>query len=165
MIIRGKTEKLILIKQSQLDESKLAYWYGDNFMATEIPEDSQAKKDLLSTIPEMLTSECKCILCADSQFFKRIAKVKKSSELEGYPVETQYGIPVFVVPNYGSTFYNPDAKDKIQFIMSKVNDYLQGSYQEVGKDIIHKAHYPEAIEDILNILNNLLLYQEMVSLQ
>ena len=161
MIIRGKTEKLILIKASQLEESKLAYWYGDNFMATEIPEDSQAKKDLLSTIPEMLTDECKCILCADSQFFKRIAKVKKSSELEGYPVETQYGIPAFVVPNYGSTFYNPDAKDKIQFIMNKVNDYLQGSYQEIGKNIIHTAWYPEAIEDILNTLDSLMEKPEL----
>ena len=138
-----------------MDESKLAQWYGDNFMATEIPEESQAKKDLLDTLPEMLTDECKCILCADSQLFKKIAKVKKSGELEGYPVETQYGIPVFVVPNYGSTYYNPDAAKKIEFIMSKVNDYLQGSYQELGNNIIKTAWYPEAIEDIIQTLEGL----------
>ena len=155
MIIRGKTEKLILIRKSQLDESKLAQWYGDDFMATEIPEESQAKKDLLDTLPEMLTDECKCILCADSQLFKKIAKVKKSGELEGYPVETKYGIPIFVVPNYGSTYYNPDAAKKIEFIMSKVNDYLQGSYQELGNNIIKTAWYPEAIEDIIQTLEGL----------
>ena len=138
-----------------MDESKLAQWYGDDFMATEIPEESQAKKDLLDTLPEMLTDECKCILCADSQLFKKIAKVKKSGELEGYPVETKYGIPVFVVPNYGSTFYNPDAAKKIEFIMSKVNDYLQGSYQELGNNIIKTAWYPEAIEDIIQTLEGL----------
>ena len=138
-----------------MDESKLAQWYGDDFMATEIPEESQAKKDLLDTLPEMLTDECKCILCADSQLFKKIAKVKKSSELEGYPVETQYGVPVFVVPNYGSTYYNPDAAKKIEFIMSKVNDYLQGSYQELGNNIIKTAWYPEAIEDIIQTLEGL----------
>ena len=155
MIIRGKTEKLILIRRSQLDESKLAQWYGDDFMATEIPEESQAKKDLLDILPEMLTDECKCILCADSQLFKKIAKVKKSGELEGYPVETKYGIPVFVVPNYGSTYYNPDAAKKIEFIMSKVNDYLQGSYQELGNNIIKTAWYPEAIKDIIQTLEGL----------
>lgn len=138
-----------------MDESKLAQWYGDDFMATEIPEESQAKKDLLDTLSEMLTDECKCILCADSDMFKRIAKVKKSGELEGYPVKTKYGIPVFVVPNYGSTYYNPDAAKKITFIMSKVNDYLQGSYQELGNNIIKTAWYPEAIEDIIQTLEGL----------
>ena len=155
MLIRGKTEKLILIKNNQLDESKLVQWYGDNFMAVDIPEDSQAKKDLLDILPEMLTSECKCILCADSQFFKRIAKVKKSGQLEGYPVETKYGIPVFVIPNYGSTFYNPEAANKINFIMGKVNAYLTGNYEDTGKDIIKTAWYPEAIEDVINTLEGL----------
>ena len=155
MLIRGKTTKLILIKESQMDEDKLAKWYGEDFMAVDIPEDSKARKDLLETIPEMLTSECKCILCADSKLFKTIAKVKKSTQLEGYPVETKYGIPVFVIPNYGSTYYNPDAINKIHFIMSKVNDYLDGTYEDIGKNIIHTAWYPEAIEDIIQTLEGL----------
>jgi len=158
MLIKGRTEKLILIKQSQLVLDKLAQWYGDNFMAMAIPEDAASKKAFLQDLKEVITDETKVILVADSEFFKRVAKVKKSAGYEGLAVDTAYGIPAFVVPNYESIFYNPAMKDKIQFAMSKVNEYLQGNYKPVGEDIIEHAEYPQGYVQIAEFLNKLHVY-------
>ena len=139
MLIKGKTEKLILIKQSQLVLDKLAQWYGDNFMAMAIPEDAASKKAFLQDLKEVITDETKVILVADAEFFKRVAKVKKSAGYEGLAVDTAYGIPAFVVPNYAGIFYNPEIENKIHFVMGKVNEYLQGNYKPVGADIIDRV--------------------------
>lgn len=154
-MIVGNPVKLILIKKTAIRQDEMCRYYGDNFMTVTTPDTAQGRKDLIKDIKETLHPTTKIILCADTEMFKTLCKVKKVSGLDGIPCDNEIGVPAFIIPNYLSTYYNPEQGIRLQFIMDKVNEYLNGTYQELGKDIIHNAKYITKFEE-LGILDELL---------
>lgn len=155
-MIVGNPVKLILIKHSAIKQDDMCRFYGDNFMTVFTPDTAQGRKDLIKDIKETLHESTKVILCADTDMFKTLCKVKKVAGLDGIPCDTPMGIPAFIIPNYLSTFYNPDQSKRIDFIMDKVNKYLNGTYTQIGEGIIHSAKYITNPSEVPSFLDSLL---------
>ena len=149
-------DKLILIRKNQIKEPELIKYYGESFIAIDTPEgNANLKKEFIKSLKEQIPESIKCILVADTDMFKSLAKVKKVTGLDGYPVNTEFNIPAFIVPNYISILYNPEQKKRLQFIKTKITEYLSDRYQYIGKDIIVKAVHPNNIIEVKEFLNSL----------
>ena len=149
-------DKLILIRKNQIKEPELIKYYGESFIAIDTPEgNANLKKEFIKSLKEQIPESIKCILVADTDMFKSLAKVKKVTGLDGYPVNTEFNIPAFIVPNYISILYNPEQKKRLQFIKTKITEYLSDSYQYIGKDIIVTAVHPNNILEVKEFLNSL----------
>ena len=98
------------------------------------------------------------VLCAQGDYFKILAGVKKVEPNMGYVFDSPYGsFKVVYVPNYRSIFYDPDRiKDQIAQGMKALIDHRTGSYEEPGKGIIQFAEYPKTYGEIRDWLNKLL---------
>lgn len=161
VINNGSPNKLILIKPNQMKETELVKYYGNNFTAISIPEGAVARKELINDLKEAIPAVTKCILVADTDMFKTLCKVKKTSNLDGIPCDNVLNIPAFIVPNYFSFIYNPEAKNRLDFIMSKVNAYILGVYKQIGDDIVEHSEHPSNRQELKQFLNKLNQYEKI----
>lgn len=153
MIINGEPIKLILIKPNQLREQELVKYYGTNFVAISTPNKNDVRKELIADLCKTTPTSVKCIICADTDMFKTLCKVKTITGLDGYPTKSLVNdLPAFLAPNYYSIIYNPEQKLRLNFIMDKVNAYINGTYKEFGTDIIQEEHYPTNFKEVSDFL-------------
>ena len=159
-MINGNPNKLILINANSNIEESLVRYYGTDFQSIVIPEDIKSKKELINQIKETIPDSIKCIVCADTAMFKVLAKVKKTSHLDGIPMDTAIGIPAFIAPNWRAIMYNPEeVQARLDYINSHVSSYLSGSYKVIGEGIIHSAVYPSNRQEVKEFLMSLHAYK------
>lgn len=162
VVCNGQPIKLILIKPNCLIEDKLVKYYGGDFTAIGTPSNGPDRKTFKADLKVMIPATTKCIICADVDMFKSLTKMKKTGNLDGVPVDTELGIPAFIMPNYNSIFYNPEeAQSRMDYINEHINDYLNGSYKVIGDNIIHSAEYPTNIMEVNTFLKKLYQYDKI----
>ena len=87
----------------------------------------------------------KHLLVADVNYFKKLAGVNKGDGYYGYVLDCKYkgytNMKVTLVPNYQAAFYDDKVLDKIDLSINALVNEFCGTYQEVGKGIIHNATY------------------------
>ena len=87
----------------------------------------------------------KHLLVADVNYFKKLAGVNKGDGYYGYVLDCKYkgytNMKVTLVPNYQAAFYDDKVLDKIDLSINALVSEFCGTYQEVGKGIIHDATY------------------------
>lgn len=162
VVYSGKPDKLVLIKPKQLVTDKIKQYYGDNFIGLDIPDNGKARKDFITDLKETIPAVTKCIICADTEMFKALCHVKKTSGLDGIPCKTDLGIPAFIMPNWISVIYNPvEVQARLGYINQKINEYLNGTYKQIGDDIVHSCVFPKNRLEVKQFLASLHNYNAL----
>lgn len=159
----------ILIKESSFRADKLRSFYVDRMVDAGIPieevvafslEYTKAGKAPASLIKDYLgtwlqsfkDAGVKYLFCADSAYFKSLTKQTKAEVNLGYVLPC--AIPGFedmhVVYSlgYGALVHNPNQQEKIDLSLEALTTHYNGSYVEIGSDIIHEERYPNSISAI-----------------
>ncbi len=172
----------ILIKESSFDEYDLRRYYVDPLIAKGIAPENivacsleyfQGKatasiiKDWIGTwLPSIRDSGVTHILCADSAYFKTLAKVPKAEAYLGSAVQCPHAgfesLNVIYSLGYGALLHNPNQEEKITRSIYALSTHYQGNYVAVGNDIIHSANYPQTLSEIEQVLEDLKTYPELV---
>ncbi|QDH83732.1 putative DNA polymerase I [Achromobacter phage vB_AxyP_19-32_Axy04] len=108
--------------------------------------------------PAILDAKAEYIVCADSGYYKVLAKVGKADANLGYVTDSIIdGVKIIYVPNYRAIFYDPPkVKAKIALSMNALQNHRSGCYMDPGSDIIKHAEYPQSVEAIAAALDKLL---------
>lgn len=90
------------------------------------------------------------ILCSDGDYFKTLAGTSKAEGTIGLMYDSKYFKPkLMYVPSATACNFHPDKNlAKLDFVFSKLKDYANGTYEEIGKGIIHSYEHPLTIPDI-----------------
>lgn len=123
------------------------------------------KAYLAHLLPALDRLGVKLIYCADAEYFKTLTKQKKSDPCYGYTypcaIEGFEHMQVILGMNYQALIYNPQLQEKLDLSLKTLIDVVHGTYVALGQGIIHKAHYPESLDDIAAALDQLALYPEL----
>lgn len=159
----------ILIKESAFREGKLVQHYVNPMVDAGIPREeivafsleylksnkapASLIKDYLGTwLEQFKAAGVKYLFCADSAYFKALAKTPKADTNLGYVLPC--GIPgyedMFVVYSlgYGALIHNPNQQEKIDLSIEAVTTHYHGAYVEIGADIIREERYPNSLSGI-----------------
>ena len=173
---QGQFETAILIKQSAFFESDIQRYYvqplvNSGYDPKKIIAFSlyyndrnrvsvkEVKEYLGNLMVALKQLGVKHIYCADSNYFKQLAKSKKSEGFLGYKnqvaIEGYEDMHVYLGINYQALLYDPKVEDKLTMSLRSIETSLKGNYQEPGKDIIKWAHYPNSAAEILEAFKRL----------
>ena len=172
----------ILIKESSFDEYDLRRYYVEPLIAKGIAPENivacsleyfQGKatasiiKDWIGTwLPSIRDSGVTHILCADSAYFKTLAKVPKAEAYLGSVVQCPHAgfesLNIIYSLGYGALLHNPNQEEKITRSIYALSTHCQGNYVAIGNDIIHSANYPQTLSEIEQVLEGLKTYPELV---
>jgi len=104
------------------------------------------------------------VLCCDSDYFKTLARVRKTPPYHGYAIPVMYPeeseTTTILCSNYVSLFYQPTNQGLIDTALKTLTDSINGTYREPG-NIIHSASYPDNTGDIKRALKDLHQYPEL----
>ena len=105
------------------------------------------------------------LLIADPELFKKVTKVSKTANLQGYclPVMLDGYTHMFAVLTIkiAALVHNIALKSRISQSINTIADKVNGCYQAVGVGIIHKTTLPEDIASIEAQLDHLLSYPSL----
>lgn len=123
---------------------------------------SLQNKYLKSLMPALKQLDVQTILCADTNYFKTLTKVRKVDPHYGYvmpcKLEGYEGMNVILLPNYQALFYKPEVQDKVDMGIQTYIDHLHGNYVALGSDVVKSEHYPLDAESIRLALQELHQY-------
>lgn len=146
-----------------VDKIKEFYPFDNSMIALSLPAFTKKAemKEHSKTIKELLNKiKPKVVIVTDSGYFKHLAGVGQSDQLLGY-VQAKDDINYFFGINWVRTLYDPQLVERNEFCIGKIKEFLLGSYQPPGKDIIHFEEYPNTLESIKNWLDKLMTYPEL----
>lgn len=152
------------IKKAYLDTSSID---PNELLIVDLYQSPVKKKTPMNEMREYIEQELQSVLddsgveyiiCADAEYFKAFTKLAKTEAYLGYVCDSAFGSQKIVyVPNFKAIFYDPDkVRAKIAQGLNALQDHRNGSYSDVGKDIIHTAFYPKSYDDIKAWLDKLL---------
>ena len=166
----------ILIKDTGLVKAPIARSYVEPLAVVGIPRHSiiafdlpygknkkikvdLQKEYLNDLLPEIVKLGITILYCTDGEFFKTLTKSKKAEPHLGYilpcAIEGYEHLNVILGVHYQALVYNPGLQEKLDISLQTLAQYLQGSYQEPGIDIIHYAEYPDTVDKIRAALQKL----------
>ena len=100
------------------------------------------------------------IYCADAAYFKALTKASKAEPHLGYVLPCKMigyeHMQVILGVNHKSLLYSPANEPKLDMSMNTLITEFAGNYVPPGKDIIHKAFYPDDLATIKDMLNQLM---------
>lgn len=103
-------------------------------------------------MPALKKLGVKYIYCADSNYFKVLTKNKKAEHQIGYILPCGLSgfedMQVTLGVNYQALTYNPLQSEKLDLSVSTLINYINGSYQAIGSNIIKWAYYPQTEAEI-----------------
>lgn len=172
----------ILIKDSHFIGSSLSEYYVEpleklgiprnKIIAFNLPYDkkkvssNQIHAYFNSLIPALDKLGIKYIYCADAEYFKTLTKQRKADNHLGYVLDCAAPkfkhMKVVLGLNYGGLLYNPNQAPKLDLSLTTLADSYNGCYQQLGANIIHKAHYPVFFPQIQAFLNSLHKYPSLI---
>lgn len=171
----------LLIKQSGLTEKNLVEHYLEplkdlsydtsKLIAFSLTYDKKkpsaaCRKDYLAQLlPALDQLSVKYLLCADGEYFKTLTKNTKAEPHIGYvlpcAIKDFEHLQVVYVQNYQSYFYNPDNKVKTQLSLEALVKHSQGTYEELGTNVLKEAYYPQTTSEIAEWLQTLKVYPQL----
>lgn len=167
-----KPDTVILIKQAALREQPLRDTYLAKLkdcrcIAMSLDYGDKAKPNKATIIkqleeydPWFKANGIKNILVADGEYFKHMAKLRKTTGSAGYVFDYN-GMKTIMVHQPGALFFNPALEADIDLSIKALNDLNAGNYVELGADVIHTEIYPESYADIEAMLQSLHQYPEL----
>jgi DNA polymerase I-like protein with 3'-5' exonuclease and polymerase domains len=129
-------------------------WYDDN---DKCPA-ALAKEHLQTVLCSTLTLGIKTILVTDAKYFKYLTgKQKTATDLIGYAVKSglqgyENKFDVFYAPNYNAAKYNPHTDKEMSNALGYLKQFLSGTYEAPGSNVIHSAQYPMTLGEIATAL-------------
>lgn len=107
------------------------------------------------------------IYCADAAYFKVLARKQKAAPHLGYnlPVGVKgfEHMSVVLGVNHKSILHNPNNQSSLTFSLNTLGDCINGTYEEVGKDIIRTELYVHTVKGVKDALDALLHYPEVTA--
>jgi len=104
----------------------------------------------------------KYIYVADAAYFKELTKSKKADPHFGYvlpcAMKGYEHMQVVLGLNHKSLFYKPDLKSRLTLSLNTLASVINGTYTEIGENIIKTALYPSTEQEISQTLTQLLDY-------
>ena len=92
------------------------------------------------------------LLVCDSNYFKTLTKQRKAEPHHGYimpcMIEGYEDLRIVLGVNYKGLFHNPNLQEKLDMSLTTLASHIQGTFQELGTNIIHSAHYPTTTRQI-----------------
>lgn len=127
---------------------------------------STAKAYMERLLPVLQRFDIKHIICCDPNYYKTLCKKTNTEKEHGYVQPSQLKgwedeFQVAICPNYQGLFHNPDLQTKMDMDIHAMATFMQGTFQELGKDVIHLYEYTEDYFEIRNLLEKLLLEPEL----
>lgn len=178
----SKLKTALLIKDTGFLTNELISHYVEPLVSEGISRDSligftlsynakkvsaaHKKEYLIDTLlPELDRLGITTLYCADSEYFKTLAKVIKADPNIGYvldcAIEGYTHMKVILGVNYQAMAYNPLVKSKLNLSLSALIKHLKGGYVDPGEGIIKTAFYPSDVADIAYMLQDLHKYPEL----
>lgn len=171
----------ILVKETSFNSSEIKEHYIDplganpeGFIAYSLWCDDNGKcpaalaKDYLQTLLHSLYQlKITTILVTDAAYFKFITESKIAASANiGYHTKSKIAgyadvFDVWYAPNFQAAKYNPKTEKDLVDALRSFKQYLTGSYEQPGNNVIHSAQYPESIYDVSTALETLLGYPEL----
>lgn len=120
-------------------------------------------KEFLPQLEKTITSlKIKYLLITDGTYFKKICMESKADVHLGYLKETIFeGVQGTLGINYLQIMFDSIHAERSQRALQVIGDAYNGSYTEIGKDIIKSAAYPKTVSEIKERLSSLHLFNEL----
>jgi DNA polymerase-1 len=168
----------ILVKDSLMDRDRLVTEYLEPMQAAGFDTSGVIafdldyggkKKPTASTIKEYLTKDLlpefrnlgiQNLLVCDGEYFKKIAKVQKTTSQQGL-LHLYEGMNVFLGYGYGQFFFNPTLRDSLKLSIDALVSTSAGSYKVLGADILKTEIYPSSLDEIALSLEALHQYPQI----
>ena len=175
-------EIALLIKETSFTKDELQRHYINPLLSHSISEASilalslsyedtgkvsaKHKKEYLGNLLKATdTLKITTLLVADSTYFKSLTGVTKIEPNHGYilpcKIKGYEHINCILSVNYQGLFYNPELQTKIDLSLETLAGHINGSYKELGADIIKYGYYPDKTESIKQAINSLHAYPEL----
>ena len=172
ILVKNTAYHLNEIDKLYVQPLKAAGISSDDVIIVSLPYNDNNKapvkfiKENLSIILEALNSVgTKTIYCADAGYFKILANAKKADPHLGNnlpcAVKGYEHFTVVLGINHKSIIYDPKNADKLMLSMTALISTINGDYEDIGKNIIGDATYPNTLEDIKAALDKLHAYPEL----
>lgn len=120
------------------------------------------KESLAAILLNLRDKGTQFIYCADANYFKVLAGVRKAEPNLGYVLPCKFDefteFEVTLGINHKSLLYNPANESKLLMSLNTLVSAVNQNYQELGTNIIHKAHYPQTETSIKKMLDALHQY-------
>lgn len=120
------------------------------------------KEQLNQMLPALASVGTRYILCADANYFKVLANQRKADPHLGYSlkcgIKDYDHMDVVLGINHKALIHNPANEPKLTLSLDTFAQVILGSYEGLGNDIIHSAHYPTSVVDIKDALKSLHQY-------
>ncbi len=164
----------ILIKETYLDINTLTKYYLEplsalgvdttGFLAVSLnydkakPTSTCIKSYLTELLPSLKDLGITTLLCADAEYYKKLAKVTKTEARLGYvdPVLfSDCGLECSYLLSYGSYFHNPANVEKNAIALKGIASHLTGTKQLLGADVLKSVTYIHDIDEMRIALNSL----------
>lgn len=118
------------------------------------------KQYLAELVPVLKDLGIKRIIVCDSDYFKTMAKVQKVTGCNGYVYEYE-GMDMVMGYNHQQFFFKPEVRDDLLLSLTALVAHSNGVYEELGKDVLRHAYYPETVQQIADELNRLHQYESL----
>lgn len=168
----------VLIKSKAFNKTAMEQWYVNDIKSKSVigldldyvnnkaPVKQVIDPCITNLLPIFNQLGIKFLVVADGNYYKRFTKVSKVDSLYGYvkpcAIEGYEHIKVVLVPNYETAFFDTKAKDKIKLSIDALNNALEGTYEDIGTNVIHSAQYiPASVPEVREALGKLYQYPSL----
>jgi len=124
---------------------------------------AKCRKEYLATLlPELDKLGIGTLLCLDGEYFKSLTGQTKSEAHLGYilpcKIKGYENLNVIYGFNFSSFFANPDRRDRNKLAMQALVSHFNGTYAELGANVLKEVTYPTTLAEINSELEKLKEY-------
>lgn len=121
------------------------------------------QKDYLAhLLPALDRLGVKTLYCCDAPYFKTLTRQTKAEPSYGYvlpcKIKGYEHMQVILGMNHQALIYNPELQSRLDLSLKTLAAVINGTYVALGRNILHGAEYPDALDDIADALDRLRHY-------
>jgi DNA polymerase-1 len=172
----------ILVKETALRETQIREYYINPLKARGVPTDSIIAFSLMygvngkapvtlqreylnDLLPALKEQGVEYLFVTDTAYFKTLTNSRKAEPHYGYilpcSIDGYTDFKIIFSPSYTAIFYNPKLQDQVDLSLETLVKGLNGTYQKLGKNVIHSHKYVRDSNEVYTWLNNLKYYPEL----
>ena len=125
------------------------------------------KDYLAKLLPALQSLGTIWLYVTDSAYFKVLTGQAKAEPHFGYvlpcKIKGYEHMQVVLGMNFHALIYNPELQAKLDLSLKTLSDSVQGTYQPLGRGIIHSAQYPQRVQEIARALESLHQYPRLTA--
>jgi len=167
---KGKKTLAILIATKDLNHDLLLTHYvkplevlgipREQIVALSLDKNKKGKAPMtiitpcLDQLEKVLTHEgITHVICADSSYFKPLAKVRKTEPNYGYILPTKWsGITTNICLNYCALFFNPMGQDKIDMALKATAGHMLNTGGLFDQEVLIDCEYPDTDLEVMQLI-------------